>query len=67
MGDVCICYGHLVHHPVNLDDRDDLHPLAHAMASDFSVSPKDNKLLFRYGSNSTQLHLDPCATVKNRC
>jgi hypothetical protein len=43
----------LVHH---LDNRDDQHLLAHAMASDFSVAwqcSQREQLFFRYGSNAT--------------
>jgi hypothetical protein len=46
-------YSFLVHHPVNWDDQ---HPLAHAMASDFTVArqfSQREQLFFRYGSNST--------------
>jgi hypothetical protein len=44
-------YSFLVHHPVN---RDDLHPFAHAIASDFTVAWQffSRRTFFCYGSNS---------------
>jgi hypothetical protein len=44
----------LLHHPVNIDDQ---HHLAHAMASNFTITSKfsQREELFCYGSNSTPL------------